>query len=103
MSTVTMAFTVGVFSIFSRETPLLVGDMLVNFGHILPETSKGSACWVRGGKSPLTWLSRDTLYFPQWIDLELKSRFILDIHIYIVYFWCLNVTPIGSFFYRNYS
>ena len=44
MSTVTMAFTAGVFSIFSRETPLLVGDMLVNFGHILPETSKGSAC-----------------------------------------------------------
>ena len=30
------------------NTPLLVGDMLVNVGDILPETSKSSACWDMG-------------------------------------------------------
>ena len=28
--------------------PLLVGDMLVNFGDILQETSKSSSCWDMG-------------------------------------------------------
>ena len=39
------------------KTPLLIGDMLVNFGNILPDTSKSSACWDMGGNSHLTWLS----------------------------------------------
>ena len=30
------------------DCPLLVGDKLVNFGDILPETSKNSACWDMG-------------------------------------------------------
>ena len=57
MSTVTMAFTgqsrnlhiMGrIFSLdnlyLAGKTPSLVGDMLVNLGDILPETSKSSAC-----------------------------------------------------------
>ena len=35
------------------KTPLLVWDMLVNFGDILPETSKSRACWDMGGNSHL--------------------------------------------------
>ena len=46
------------------ETPLLVRDMLINFGDILPETSKSSACWDIGGNSHLTWLSSDNFYMP---------------------------------------
>ena len=34
------------------KTPLLVGDMLVNFWDILSETSKSSACWDMGGIPP---------------------------------------------------
>ena len=30
------------------KTPLVVGDMLVSFGDILPETNKCSACWDMG-------------------------------------------------------
>ena len=41
---------------------LLVSDMLVNFGDILPETSKSSTCWDMGGNSHLTWLTIDSLY-----------------------------------------
>ena len=32
---------------------MLVGDMLVNFGNILSETSKSSACWDMSGNSHL--------------------------------------------------
>ena len=46
------------------KTPLLVMDMLVNFGDILPETSKISACWDIGGNSHLTWLPSDSLCLP---------------------------------------
>ena len=35
----------------------VVGDMLVNFGDILPEISKGSACWDLGGNSHLKYPS----------------------------------------------
>ena len=56
------------------NSPLLFADMLVNFGDILPETSKSSACWDMGGNSHLTWLSNDNLYLPWWIKLELDSR-----------------------------
>ena len=41
----------------ARKPCLLVGDMLVNFGDILSETSKCSACWDIGVHSYLTWLS----------------------------------------------
>ena len=44
------------------KTPLLAGDMLVNFGDILPKTSKSNAFWDMGGNSHLTWLSNETLY-----------------------------------------
>ena len=77
MGTVTMAFTgqskdlhimAGIVTLdnlsLAGETPLLVGDMLVNFGDILQETSKSSACWDMGGNSHLTWLSSDSLYLP---------------------------------------
>ena len=37
-----------------KGIPLLVGDMLVNFGDILPETSKSSACWDISVNSHLT-------------------------------------------------
>ena len=46
------------------KTPLLVGDILVNFEDTLTETSKSSACWDMGGNSHLTWLSSDSLYLP---------------------------------------
>ena len=46
------------------KTPLLVGDMLVNFWDILPETSKSSAWWDMGGNSHLTWLTSNSLYLP---------------------------------------
>ena len=52
---------------------LLIGDILVNFGDVLPETSKSSACWDVGGNSHLKWLSSDTLYMPKCIELELES------------------------------
>ena len=77
MYTVTMAFIgqsrnlhimTGIFSMddlyLAGKTPLLVGDMLVNFGEILPGTSKSRACWDMGGNSHLTWLSCDSLYLP---------------------------------------
>ena len=35
------------------KIPSLVRDMLVNFGDILPETSKNSTCWDMGGSSNL--------------------------------------------------
>ena len=42
----------GIFSMdnlyLAGKTPLLAGDMLVNFGDTLPETSKSSACWNMG-------------------------------------------------------
>ena len=48
---------VGIFSMdnlyLAGKTPLLVMGMLVNFGEILPETSKSSACWDMGGNSDL--------------------------------------------------
>ena len=45
----------GIFSLdnLAGKIPLLVGDMLVDFGGILPETSKGSACWDMGENSHL--------------------------------------------------
>ena len=55
------------------NAPLLVGDMLVRFGDILPETSQNSACWDIGGNSHLTWLSIDSLYISSCIELELES------------------------------
>ena len=77
MCTVTMAFTglswnvhimAGILCLddmyLAGTTTMLVWDMLVNFGDILPETSKSSACWDRGGTSHLTWLSSDSLYVP---------------------------------------
>ena len=58
-------------SIFSREAPLLVRDMLVNFWDVLPETkSVHAGIWVG---SFLTWLSSDSLYLPEWIELDLES------------------------------
>ena len=52
----------GIFSMdnsyLAGKTPSLVRDMLVNFGDILQETSKSSACCDMGGNSNLTWLSR---------------------------------------------
>ena len=69
MGTVTMAFTgqsknvhilAGILSLDNKyqtgKTPLLASNMLVNCRDILPETSKGSACWDLGGNSHLTWL-----------------------------------------------
>ena len=77
MCTVTMAFTgqsrnlhivAGMLSMdnlyLAGKTPLLVRDMLVNFGDILPEISKSSAFWDMDGNSHLTWLSIDSLYIP---------------------------------------
>ena len=48
------------------KTPLLVGDMMVNFGDIMLETSNSSGCWDSGRNSHLTciWLSIDSLYIP---------------------------------------
>ena len=43
---------------------LLVGDMLVNFGDILAETSKSSVFWDMGENSHVTWLSSDSRYLP---------------------------------------
>ena len=58
----------GIFSInnlySAGKPPLLVGDMLVNFGDILPQTSKSSACRVMDGNSDLTWLSIDIFISP---------------------------------------
>ena len=75
MYTITIAITgqsrnlhtmAGIFSMdnlyLAGKPTFLVEDMLVNFGHILPETSKSSACWDMGGNSHLTWLSSDSLY-----------------------------------------
>ena len=86
MCTVTMAFTgqpinlhnmAGISSMdnlyLAGKTPLLVGDMLVNFGDILPEIIKSSACWGMERNFHLTWLSSDRLYMPLCIELELKS------------------------------
>ena len=42
-------------SIFSREKPF-ADDIQVNFGDILPETSKSSAFWDMGVDSHLKWL-----------------------------------------------
>ena len=52
------------------KTLFLVGDMLVNIGDILSETSRSSACWDMGGNSHLTWLSSDS-HMPLCIELEL--------------------------------
>ena len=41
------------------KTPLLAGDMLINFGDFLPETSKSSAYWDMGRSSHLTLLFSD--------------------------------------------
>ena len=66
---------------------LLVRGMLVNFGDILSETDKNSACWDMGGNSHLTRLSSDSLYKSQRIELELGS-------IYIREYWeQLNLRP----------
>ena len=48
-------------------------DKVVNFGDILPETSKSSTCWDMGVNSHLTWLNNDSLYMPQRIEPELES------------------------------
>ena len=56
---------IGIFQLDNQSlvenTPLLVGDMLVNFEDIPPETSKSSACWDMGGNSHLTI---DSLHLP---------------------------------------
>ena len=44
------------------KTPLLVGDMLVNFRDIMKKTSESSAFWYMGGNSHLIWLSINSLY-----------------------------------------
>ena len=48
-------FSLDNLSIKGRIT-LLVRDMLINFGDILPETSTSSACWDMAGNSNLKWL-----------------------------------------------
>ena len=72
-----MHIMAGIFSMgklyLAGKAPLLVGDMVVNFGDILPETSKSSACWDMGRDSYLTWMSSDSLYLPWFVDLELES------------------------------
>ena len=91
MSTVKIAFivlsrylhiTAGFFSFDSLylagKTPLLIGDMLINFWDMLPETSKSSACWGMGGDSHLTCPSSDSLYLPLLIKLELESKTDID-------------------------
>ena len=86
MCTVTMTFTgqsktlhfmagiVSMDTLYSAEkTPLLVGDMVVNFGDILPETNKSSACRVIGGNFHLTWLSIDiSIYMPWSVVFKLE-------------------------------
>ena len=42
--------------IFRREKPLLMSSIQVNFGDILPETSKSSAFWDMGVDSRIKWL-----------------------------------------------
>ena len=39
------------------KTPWLLGDQLVNFGDVLPESSKSTACWDMDVNSDLAWLS----------------------------------------------
>ena len=48
----------------AAKTPLLVGEVLVSFGDVLPETSKSSACWDMGENSHQTWLFDDSFYIP---------------------------------------
>ena len=59
------------------KTPFLFGDMLVNFGDILPETAKAVHAGM-GWNSHLTWLSNDSLYMPYCIELELGWKRILE-------------------------
>ena len=94
MCTITIAITgqsrnvhtmAGIFSmdnLYLRENRFLVEDMLVNFGHFLPETSKSSACWDMGGNSYLTWLSSDSLYM---YALVCRTR----IRVYVVLGLCI--------------
>ena len=42
--------------IFRRGKPLLMSNIQVNFGDILPETSKSSAFWDMGVDSHIKWL-----------------------------------------------
>ena len=58
------------------KNPLLVGDMPVNLGDILVETSKNSACWDMGGNCHLTYGCSLTAFIiiPSCIGLELESN-----------------------------
>ena len=111
MCTVTMAFTglsrnlhivARIFSLdnlsLAGKTPSLVGDMLVNIGDILPETSRSSACWDMGGNSHLTCYRHNLghflnstcshiiyLYYFQ-IDIKMPAG---DI---VIYTWIQHVT-----------
>ena len=38
------------------KSPLLMSNIQVNFGHVLPENSKSSAFWDMGVDSHLKWL-----------------------------------------------
>ena len=50
----------GIFSLYilylEGKSPLLMSNIQVNFGDILPETSKSSAFWDLGVDSHLKWL-----------------------------------------------
>ena len=59
--------------------PFLIGEMLVNLGDILPETSESSACLDMGVNSHLTWLSSDSLFIPSCKELELEFNITLCI------------------------
>ena len=51
---------VGIFSLdilyFEEKSPLLIRNIQVNLGDILPETSKSSVFWDMGWNSSLKWL-----------------------------------------------
>ena len=56
------------------KTCFLFGDMLVNFGDILPETAKAVHAGMGWNSYLMSWLSNDSLYMPYCIELELESR-----------------------------
>ena len=111
MCTVTMAFTglsrnlhivARIFSLdnlsLPGKTPLLVGDMLVNFGDILPETSKSSACWDMGGDSHLTCHRCNLVHFLNSTCYHIIYSYYFQINIQMlagditIYTWIQHVT-----------
>ena len=107
----------GIFSLnilyLEGKSPLLMRNIMVNLGPILPETSKSSAFWDMGGNYNLKWLplfspdeaceSDGTSLTPLMTSPLCCNTSFLRCHPYTILHCSYDVTPSSHYIHYNNS